>query len=115
MQDGVETVRTRGVATGSFTTPPSWSHQSRAIFQPEPCAAPDSDSYSDLSIDDDDDDDDESSFEAGNSGGLRIEYKPDNTAEAVDDRKEGNAKLSVFQVMEEEPWNWHENGYMFCI
>lgn len=111
-QDEPETVRTRGASNTRFSSAPSWmpSHQSRTIFQPEPCAAPDSDSYSDLT-DDDDDDDDGSSCDGGGNGGLRIEYKPDNTAEAVEDEgKEGNSKLSVFQIMEEEPWEWHETG-----
>ena len=94
-----------------YGSPTSWmsQQQSRAIFQPEPCAVPDSDSYSDLS-DDDDDDDDASSYDGGGNGGLRIEYKPDNTAEAVEDiGSEENSQLSVFHMLEEKPWDWHKN------
>lgn len=83
---------------------------SRAIFQPEPCAAPDSDSYSELS-DDDVEDEDASSYDGAGNSGLRIEYKPDNTAEAVEDiGTEENSKLSVFQMLDEQPWDWHKNG-----
>lgn len=112
LQDEPETVRTRGASNARFSSSSNWmpSHQSRTIFQPEPCAAPDSDSYSDLT-DDDEEDDDGSSYDGGGNGGLRIEYKPDNTAEALEDEgREGNSKLSIFQIIDEEPWEWHENG-----
>lgn len=62
--------------------------------------------------DDDDEEYDEGSYDGGANCGLRIEYKPDNTAEAVeDDGREGTSKLSIFQILEEEPWEWHKNGY----
>ncbi|KAJ1531645.1 hypothetical protein ONE63_000316 [Megalurothrips usitatus] len=111
LQDEVGSVRSHEASGSSFVSAQRWNpaQQSRAIFQPEPCAAPDSDSCSDLS-DYDDDDDDGSSYDGGGNGGLRIEYKPDNTAEALDDdSRDGNSKLSIFQMLVEEPWDWHKN------
>lgn len=81
-----------------------------ANFQPEPCAAPDSDSYSDLTDDDDEEEEDSGSDCGAGGGGLRIEYKPDNTAEAVEDAgKEGGSRLSVFQAPMEPPWDWYRS------
>ncbi|KAK3931803.1 Endoribonuclease Dcr-1 [Frankliniella fusca] len=101
--------------SGTRPSPSPWgglqsSRTSSAVFQPEPCAAPDSDSYSDLTDDDDDEEEDSGSDCGPSAGGLRIEYKPDNTAEAVEDAgKEGGSRLSAFQAPDEPSWDWYRN------